>query len=122
MNLQNTLCESMINSNKMLDEVNQGVLNYLERKRLYFPRFFFLSNDDMLEILSETKEPLRVQPHLKKCFEGIYRLGFNEDLEILSMFSDDREEVKFEELVSTDAARGCVERWLVQVNSIILFV
>ncbi|XP_076756861.1 dynein heavy chain at 62B [Xylocopa sonorina] len=110
------LLEIMQEANMLMEKVNDGVMNYLEKKRLFFPRFFFLSNDDMLEILSETKDPLRVQPHLRKCFEGINRLRFNEELEILSMFSEDNEEVRVQEKISTAAARGCVERWLVQVE------
>jgi dynein heavy chain len=97
------LLETMENANEMMEKVINGVNNYLEQKRLYFPRFFFLSNDEMLEILSETKDPLRVQAHLNKCFEGVYRLKFNDSLEALAMISIEREEVKFVERISTAA-------------------
>ncbi|KAK5645094.1 hypothetical protein RI129_006394 [Pyrocoelia pectoralis] len=113
---QPNLLENLQICSELLERINEGVANYLEGKRLYFPRFFFLSNDEMLEILSETKNPLRVQPHLRKCFEGIKYLEFDHCLKISAMFSGEDEKVNFLEIIDTVAAGGSVEKWLLQVE------
>jgi dynein heavy chain 2 len=37
-------------------------------------RFYFLGDDDLLEILGQSKNPTVIQSHLKKLFAGIHKV------------------------------------------------
>uniref|UniRef100_A0A8B9ENZ5 Dynein axonemal heavy chain 1 n=1 Tax=Anser cygnoides TaxID=8845 RepID=A0A8B9ENZ5_ANSCY len=107
------LLENLQKCNKLLELVQKRLSEYLETKRGAFPRFYFLSDDELLEILSQTKDPTAVQPHLRKCFENIAQLQFQEDLQITHMYSAEGEEVKlFAPIYPTDS----VEDWLLEVE------
>lgn len=65
------MLETMKNNNKQLEKVQSRLDDYLETKRLAFARLYFLSNDELLEILAHTKRPQAIQQHLRKCFDSI---------------------------------------------------
>jgi dynein heavy chain 2 len=58
---------------QLVDQLNrcQRALNeFLEEKRSAFPRFYFLGDDDLLEIVGQSTNPTVIQAHLKKLFQG----------------------------------------------------
>ena len=61
-----------------LERIQRNLSEYLESKRKFFPRFYFLSNEDLIEILGDSQKPERIQKHLKKIFEGVDAVGFVE--------------------------------------------
>ncbi|XP_027139394.1 dynein heavy chain 6, axonemal [Larimichthys crocea] len=73
---QPDLLKTFQHNNALLDEIQKCLEAYLESKRVVFPRFYFLSNDELLKILAQTRNPQAVQPHLRKCFDAIVRLEF----------------------------------------------
>ena len=103
-------------ANETLAKTQKRVEDHLETKRQAFPRFCFLSNDELLEILAQARNPMAVQPHLIKCFDCIKKLDFAPSdvaLDITTMISSEGEVVPFIKPVRT---RGAVEEWLSRVE------
>ena len=65
----------------------------MEVKRGVFPRFYFLSNDDLLEILANSDNKDVISLHLKTLFDGLVRLTFKDD-SIMIMHSKEGEDVE----------------------------
>ncbi|XP_033636218.1 dynein heavy chain 2, axonemal-like isoform X2 [Asterias rubens] len=112
------LLETLNEMNNKLEEIQKSLDMYLETKRQIFPRFYFLSNDDLLEILGQSKNPEAVQPHLKKCFDNIkslkmHKMGITQKFEAQGMYSADGEYVDFGHPVLLE---GPVEAWLCDIE------
>lgn len=87
---------------KKLTLCEKALAVYLETKRLAFPRFYFVSSADLLDILSNGNQPTLVTKHLTKLFDSIAKLNFEEVeknaliTKIQGMFAKDGEYVTFD--------------------------
>lgn len=112
------LLKTLNDMNEVLEQIQKSLDEYLETKRQYFPRFYFVSNDDLLEILGQSKNPNAVQPHLLKCFDNIKSLELltppgRKVTQAVGMHSSDGEYVPFKSPVPLE---GPVEGWLLRVE------
>ena len=108
-----------LQADRDLEFVQKGLDDYLQTKRDAFARFYFLSNDELLEILSQTKDPTRVQPFLAKVFENIKRVTFGDEMQITQIFSSEGECIDcathiVTKEVNVEAWMGALERGMAE--------
>lgn len=93
-----------------LERCQKALVDFLEEKRNKLPRFYFIGDDDLLEILGQAKNPAVIQNHLKKLFQGIHRVRFNENNSAITAIQSAAGEVV--ELNSEVQLNDDVEDWL----------
>ncbi|VDD87207.1 unnamed protein product [Enterobius vermicularis] len=85
---------------EQLSRCHRALNSFLEEKRDAFPRFYFIGDDDLLEILGQSTNPNVIQTHLKKLFQGINKVVFNESNEVITaVMSADGEVVELKDCV-----------------------
>uniref|UniRef100_A0A803SYF4 Dynein axonemal heavy chain 11 n=1 Tax=Anolis carolinensis TaxID=28377 RepID=A0A803SYF4_ANOCA len=108
------LYEKLEDLQHRLSLCEKALAEYLETKRLAFPRFYFVSSADLLDILSKGAQPRQVTCHLIKLFDNTADLRFQDDKEpsrniVLGMYSKEKEYVSFN---AEFECSGQVEIWL----------
>ncbi|CAG8487876.1 5917_t:CDS:10 [Dentiscutata erythropus] len=101
----------------LLAKIQKALGEYLERQRSTFPRFYFVGDEDLLEIIGNSKDVVRIQKHFKKMFAGVSNIILSEDCGvILGMSSREGEEVLFKTPITIkDYSR--INDWLTMIET-----
>ena len=113
---------------KILDQIQHKIEEQLMQMRIQFERFFFISNDDLLYMLANSKNSEnksgvdgfeQIKPYLSKIFEDVYELNYIQTLgtsgkEIVAVISLSKEKLKFQKGVKVD---DDLARWIGQLET-----
>ena len=101
-----------------LEGCQKALDGYLEKKREMFPRFYFVSNPVLLQILSQGSNPQMIQPYYQTVFDAIDHVIHDEDnpraiVTMVSRFKGAEEEIPFANPIN---AVGNIEEWLAKMK------
>ncbi|XP_017012255.3 cytoplasmic dynein 2 heavy chain 1 [Drosophila takahashii] len=113
-----------------LARCQQNLMSYITDKRNSFPRFYFLGDDDLLELLGQaSKDADVIQRHIRKLFPGCHSLGIRQvapnppatssdinQYSIISVHSAEGDELK---LIQSIEMKGDIEHWLNQLVTVV---
>lgn len=99
---------------EQLETCQKSLSEYLDTKRCSFPRFFFISDDELLSILG-TSDPTSVQEHMLKLFDNCAALRFGRgNKSVTGMTSSEKEAFEFKAVMPIE---GAVEGWMNSVEA-----
>ena len=85
---------------ELLNKIQKALGEYLERERISFPRFYFVGDEDLLEIIGNSNDTMRIAKHFRKMFAGLSGLLMAEESTITGFTSKEGEEIQLKKEIS----------------------
>ena len=85
---------------QLLNKIQKALGEYLERERISFPRFYFVGDEDLLEIIGNSNDTMRIAKHFRKMFAGLSGILMHQESTITGFTSKEGEEVLLKKPVS----------------------
>ncbi len=115
------LGEDLAKALRNINEIQKGLEAFLWKKRYEFARFCFVSNELLIQMLAEVREPGQFQPFIQFVFENISELIVNSVHEIIGLRSTQRDELMLKTKVSNKETKGTLEKWIKKLEDEIYF-
>ncbi|KAF5247463.1 hypothetical protein FAUST_700 [Fusarium austroamericanum] len=96
---------------EMLNKIQKALGEYLEKERVSFPRFYFVGDEDLLEMIGNSNDTLRIAKHFKKMFAGLSGLIMDDETVISGFTSKEGEAVRLKKEISL-AKTPKINDWL----------
>jgi dynein heavy chain len=110
--------EALVTISEGIDTCEKSLNEYLEQKKKVFPRFYFVANQALLDILSNGNRPLKIAEYLGDMFDGVQTLNFEKAQDTGKIASGivakDGEKVHFAQDITLE---GAVENYLVALEA-----
>ncbi|XP_056223855.1 dynein heavy chain domain-containing protein 1 [Seriola aureovittata] len=76
----NSLCQILIDGLSSMDAISNQMVDLLDALREQFPRLWFLSDREVIQLLSFHPTPFMLQPLVRKCFKGVHWLEVDSEI------------------------------------------
>ncbi|MCQ2815661.1 MAG: AAA family ATPase [archaeon] len=99
-----------------LERVQKALYNFLEKQRSNFARFYFIGDEDLLEIIGNSKDVYKITRHFNKMFAGMNSLKTEDQDTLTGMSCREQEVVDFEKNVKI-SDDPTIYKWLGNVQN-----
>lgn len=104
---------------QQIQQLEKNLQNLMENKRLQYPRFFLLAEDELKRLLSLSRDPHKFATCLWRLYEGVHNLEFTAENDVTHVVSSTGERLALKEPVSYAKCKGQLDKFLNQLEAVL---